>query len=106
MFADPKCGYCKVFERTLQELTDVTVYTFLLPILGTDSRGEGRDIWCAKDSWMLGLDGCSRIVCRIRLTDRATRLRSSATWHLLKAGPMAHQAWCLKMARARPGLCP
>ncbi|MBH9579344.1 DsbC family protein [Inhella proteolytica] len=59
VFADPNCGYCKRFERTLQELKDVTVYTFVIPILGSDSRDKSRDIWCAKDSsdawlsWML-----------------------------------------------------
>jgi thiol:disulfide interchange protein DsbC len=59
VFADPNCGYCKRFERGLQELKDVTVYTFLIPILGGDSVEKTRAIWCAKDStsvwlgWML-----------------------------------------------------
>jgi thiol:disulfide interchange protein DsbC len=34
VFADPNCGYCKKFERDLQQVKDVTVYTFLYPILG------------------------------------------------------------------------
>lgn len=59
VFVDPNCGYCKRFERTLQELKDVTVYTFLIPILGSDSKDKSRNIWCAKDNadawlgWML-----------------------------------------------------
>lgn len=59
VFADPNCGYCKRFERTLQEAKDLTVYTFLVPILGGDSPEKSRAIWCAKDStatwqaWML-----------------------------------------------------
>ncbi len=59
VFADPNCGYCKRFERGLQELKDVTVYTFLIPILGGDSSEKSRAIWCAKDgagtwlAWML-----------------------------------------------------
>ncbi len=59
VFADPNCGYCKRFERTLQELKDVTVYTFVIPILGPDSADKTRAIVCAKDqttawrSWML-----------------------------------------------------
>ncbi len=59
VFADPNCGYCKRFEASLQELKDVTVYTFLLPILGGDSPEKSRAIWCAKDrigawqGWML-----------------------------------------------------
>ena len=59
VFADPNCGYCKKFERDLQQVKDVTVYTFLYPILGGDSPEKARNIWCAKDStkvwreWMI-----------------------------------------------------
>ena len=59
VFADPNCVYCKRFERDLQQVKDVTVYTFLYPILGGDSPQKSRDIWCAKDNttawrtWML-----------------------------------------------------
>ncbi|MEO7150655.1 MAG: DsbC family protein [Burkholderiaceae bacterium] len=50
VFADPNCGYCKRFEKDLANVKDVTVYTFLYPILGGDSPEKSRDIWCAKDS--------------------------------------------------------
>jgi thiol:disulfide interchange protein DsbC len=50
VFADPNCGYCKKFERDLRGVKDVTVYTFLYPILGGDSPDKSRDIWCAKDN--------------------------------------------------------
>jgi thiol:disulfide interchange protein DsbC len=50
VFVDPNCGFCKRFERDLSEIKDVTVYTFLLPILGPDSTAKTRDIWCAKDN--------------------------------------------------------
>jgi thiol:disulfide interchange protein DsbC len=50
VFGDPNCGYCKRFERDLATLKDVTIYTFLYPILGPDSTVKSRDIWCAKDS--------------------------------------------------------
>ncbi len=59
VFADPNCGYCKKFEKDLQAVKDVTVYTFLYPILGGDSPEKSRNIWCAKDSvkvwrdWMI-----------------------------------------------------
>lgn len=56
VFADPNCGYCKRLERTLQELKDVTVYTFVLPILGPDSLKKSRAIWCAKDNTNVWLD--------------------------------------------------
>jgi thiol:disulfide interchange protein DsbC len=59
VFADPNCGYCKKFEKEMQQVKDVTVYTFLYPILGGDSPDKSRDIWCAKDNgavwrdWMI-----------------------------------------------------
>ena len=59
VFADPNCGYCKKFESEMQQVKDVTVYTFLIPILGGDSPDKSRNIWCAKDNsaawrdWMI-----------------------------------------------------
>ena len=59
VFGDPNCGYCKRFERDLASIKDVTIYTFLIPILGPDSTTKARDLWCAKDvakswrSWMI-----------------------------------------------------
>ena len=59
VFADPNCTYCRKFERELQQVKNVTVYTFLYPILGGDSPDKSRNIWCAKDNtktwrdWML-----------------------------------------------------
>ena len=50
VFGDPNCGYCKRFERDLAKLQDVTIYTFLYPILGPDSSAKSKDIWCAADS--------------------------------------------------------
>jgi thiol:disulfide interchange protein DsbC len=50
VFVDPNCGYCKKFERDLVDVKDVTIYTFLYPILGPDSNAKARDIWCAKDA--------------------------------------------------------
>ncbi len=50
VFADPNCGYCKRFEKDLLNVKDVTVYTFVIPILGGDSPDKSRAIWCAKDN--------------------------------------------------------
>lgn len=54
VFADPNCGYCKRFERDLAKIDNVTVHTFLYPILSPDSTEKSKNIWCAKDknkSW-------------------------------------------------------
>ena len=59
VFADPNCGYCKRLEADLQKLKNVTVYTFLIPVLGADSAEKSKNIWCSKDAtkawlgWML-----------------------------------------------------
>jgi len=59
VFADPNCTYCKRFERDLAKVDNVTIYTFLYPILSADSTEKSKHIWCAKDrskswqSWML-----------------------------------------------------
>ncbi len=59
VFGDPNCGYCKRLERELAGLKDVTIYTFVYPVLGPDSNAKSQAIWCSKDamkawrSWML-----------------------------------------------------
>ena len=49
VFEDPNCGYCKRFERDLQNVDNITVYLFLYPILSPDSAEKSRNVWCAKD---------------------------------------------------------
>ena len=49
VFEDPNCGYCKRFERDLQKVDNVTIHTFLYPILGADSGEKARNIWCSKE---------------------------------------------------------
>jgi thiol:disulfide interchange protein DsbC len=56
VFADPNCGYCKRLENDLQKVSDVTIHTFLIPILGQDSADKSRNIWCAKDKGKAWLD--------------------------------------------------
>jgi thiol:disulfide interchange protein DsbC len=59
VFADPNCSYCKKLERDLSTVNNITVFTFMVPILGGDSPQKSRDIWCSKDngkawrSWMI-----------------------------------------------------
>lgn len=59
IFADPNCGYCKRLEKDLLKVKDVTVYTFIIPILGDDSKVKADNILCMKDrtqsyrDWML-----------------------------------------------------
>lgn len=49
VFEDPNCGYCKKLHKELATLDNVTVYTFLFPILTPDSVTKANNVWCAKD---------------------------------------------------------
>lgn len=48
-FEDPNCGYCRQLYKELAKVNDVTVYTFLLPVLSPDSADKSRAIWCSRD---------------------------------------------------------
>lgn len=58
VFSDPNCPYCKQLETTLKSIDNVTVYTFLYPVLSPDSTVKSKSIWCSTDrakaweSWM------------------------------------------------------
>jgi thiol:disulfide interchange protein DsbC len=59
VFADPNCGFCKKLEKSFLQLDNVTIYTFLVPLLSADSATKSKQIWCAADrnkawnAWML-----------------------------------------------------
>jgi len=71
VFSDPNCGYCKLFEKSVAEMTDVTIYTFVVPLLSDDSFIKASAIWCSNDRadtyrrWMVqgiepkGKPGCA-----------------------------------------------
>lgn len=91
VFSDPNCGYCKQLERELASLRDVTIYTFLYPVLGPDSADKANAIWCAKEpqkawrQWMLdGMAPASTSAC-----DTAALQRNTAfgTVHKIQGTP-------------------
>ena len=49
LFSDPDCPYCRRLEAETKTLTDVTLYTFLMPIatLHPQARGKAIAVWCA-----------------------------------------------------------
>ena len=51
IFSDPDCPYCKRLENTMKDVTDVTTYTFLYPILALHPNAGDRSkgVWCAAD---------------------------------------------------------
>ena len=59
VFSDPNCGYCKRLEKSMQQLDNVTIYTYLIPILSPDSAQKSKQMWCSSDpqkayiDWMI-----------------------------------------------------
>jgi thiol:disulfide interchange protein DsbC len=48
-FEDPNCGYCKKLAKEMAGMNNVTIYTFLYPVLSQDSINKSRAVWCAPD---------------------------------------------------------
>lgn len=48
-FEDPNCGFCQKLSVELAKLDNVTIYTFLYPILSADSIAKSRGVWCSSD---------------------------------------------------------
>lgn len=48
VFSDPNCPYCKRLEKELANVTNVTVYTLLYPVLN-GSVPTATAIWCSPD---------------------------------------------------------
>ncbi len=50
VFSDPNCSFCKKLETNLKDLKDVTIYTFLYPVITPTSKEASANIWCAADN--------------------------------------------------------
>lgn len=92
VFEDPNCPYCRKLHQTLQGIDNLTVYTFLLPILSDDSALKSKDIWCAPDraqawrQWMVeskpapaASQGCSTPNDRMLTLGRKLRVAGTPT---------------------------
>ena len=57
LFVKPEAA--ELLEKELAKFTDLTVFTFLYPILGSDSVEKARSVWCSADrarvweDWMI-----------------------------------------------------
>lgn len=93
VFSDADCPFCKRLEKSLLEVTDVTVYTFLYPIdkLHPQANERSRRVWCSADrlkawkDWMLegrsptaGAD-CENPVARLAALGEKYRVNGTPT---------------------------
>ncbi|MGN6983186.1 DsbC family protein, partial [Neisseria sp. P0009.S007] len=48
VFSDPDCPYCKRLEHEFEKMTDITIYTFMMPIpsLHPDAARTAELLWC------------------------------------------------------------
>lgn len=91
-FEDPNCGYCKKLAKDMGGMTDITMYTFMLPILGGDSPDKVKGIWCAQDKvkawndWMVNAvapaapgSGCNAPVDKLVALGQKFNVRGTPT---------------------------
>jgi thiol:disulfide interchange protein DsbC len=89
-FEDPNCGYCKKLAKDLLAMNDVTIYTFLYPILSPDSNEKSKAIWCSKDrakawnDWMVNganpsAPSCDNPIDKVVELGKKLRIRGTPT---------------------------
>ncbi len=49
MFSDPYCPACRQFERSLQQMDNVTIYVFMYPVIRPENADHSRAVWCSPD---------------------------------------------------------
>ncbi len=82
VFSDPHCPYCVRFEKSLQEMTNITVYTFLYPLesIHPGATQVAKHIWCAPDraatwtAWMLNKKQPAALNCKADQVDTMVKL--------------------------------
>lgn len=91
MFSDPYCPYCLQFEKTLQQVDDITVYVFMFPVIRPQNADHSRAVWCSQDrakAWIdLALHGrrpsapptCDNPVDKVLELGRSLRINSTPT---------------------------
>jgi thiol:disulfide interchange protein DsbC len=91
MFSDPYCPYCQQFEKTLQQIDDITVYVFMYPIIRPQNADHSKAVWCSPDRAKAWLDlaiqskrpaaaaTCDNPVDKVLELGRALRVNSTPT---------------------------
>lgn len=51
IFEDPDCPYCRILEKTLADMDNLTIHVLLFPIdqLHPEAAAKSRAIWCSRD---------------------------------------------------------
>ena len=51
VFSDPDCPFCRRLEKEFEQMTDITIYNFMMPLasLHPDGARKAQQIWCQPD---------------------------------------------------------
>jgi thiol:disulfide interchange protein DsbC len=93
MFSDPYCPACRQFERSLQQIDNVTVYVFMYPVIRPENAGHSRAVWCAADraqAWLelaaaprpkvpVAASGCDDPIDKVLKLGRTLGVKSTPT---------------------------
>ena len=56
LFSDPYCPACRQFENTLQQVDDLTVHVFMIPVIRPELADHSKAAWCSPDRARAWLD--------------------------------------------------
>jgi thiol:disulfide interchange protein DsbC len=84
-FEDPDCVYCKRLARELAGMSDVTIHTFVYPILSADSKDKARALRCASNRAQAWNDWMIR-----NIPPRAAKCDDDASERVLALGRRLH----------------
>jgi thiol:disulfide interchange protein DsbC len=79
-FEDPYCIYCKRLASEIADMNDVTIHTFMYPVLTADSVARAKAIWCSSNrakawrNWMLKGTGSTAARCNAEAIDELLAL--------------------------------
>lgn len=79
IFSDPLCRFCKKQESELAKLDNVTIYTFVVGVLGSESISRAKTILCSHDrvsAWSKAMSGSAAepVACNSPQLDRNQQL--------------------------------
>jgi thiol:disulfide interchange protein DsbC len=91
VFADPNCGYCKRLEGELAKLDNLTVYTFVFPLLSADSAAKASAILCAPNpagAWRDWMSDGKAPAANAACADKVTRLLEIGRGYHVRGTPL------------------
>lgn len=101
VFSDPYCPACRQLEKTLQQVDDVTIHIFMIPVIRPELADHSKAVWCSPDragAWLdLALRGkppAAKAACDDPVEENvqlARRLRVQATPTLILPNGERHE---------------